>query len=104
MAPTIGDGNCLFRSLARILYGSEDFHTQVRLLLVQFEDSNASKLQPLVFPANNSTKQKDIKAAFDNHMKLLRVWGTQIELQTAASLFQMPLYVCMHKVGDALPH
>jgi len=36
-----GDGNCLFRALAMIMYGAESFHAKVRSLLANFIEENA---------------------------------------------------------------
>ena len=81
-----GDGNCLFRSLAHIVYGTELGHVQMRKLLVGFVKSNRQMFEPLI-----------IRGTFDEHidrMTCARVWGSHIELQAAASLFEMPVFVC----------
>lgn len=81
-----GDGNCLFRSLAHIVYGTQCCHLQMRKLLVEFVKSNRQMFEPLI-----------IAETFDQHidrMACARVWGSHIELQAAASLFEMPVFLC----------
>ena len=83
MVHIMGDGNCLFRALSLLVYGSEDAHGVVRELLVNFISSNKAKFQHLM------------DLPFEDHiarMKNLRVWGTAVELQASASLFQIPVY------------
>ena len=83
---TDGDGNCLFRSLAHIVYSTELGHLQMRKLLVVFVKSNRQMFEPLIIPRT-----------FDEHidrMACARVWGSHIELQAAVSLFEMPVFLC----------
>ena len=80
----IGDGNCLFRALAYIVYGTEDLHAKMRSLLVDFVSNNQPLCQPLV-----------ISGKLEEHIQYMlhsRQWGTQVELQAASTLFQMDLY------------
>ena len=80
------DGNCLFRALAFILCGAEDDHKKMRLLLVKFLEQNTQLFQPLVM--TDHSLQDHIR-----RMHRMKEWGTQVELQAAASLFQKELYV-----------
>lgn len=82
-----GDGNCLFRSLAYIANGSQDDHEKMRSLLVNFALKNSTLFQPLVM-SNSSSLEEHAKK-----MMQLHTWGTQLELQAAASLFQKKLYL-----------
>ena len=81
-----GDGNCLFQSLAHIGHGTEHGYLQMRTLLVTFIKSNIKAFEPLI-----------IGATFDQHIDQManaRVWGSHVELQAAASLFNMPVFLC----------
>ena len=40
--PVLGDNNCLFRALSRLMFDSEDWHAFVRQQLVEFESLNSS--------------------------------------------------------------
>ena len=79
------DGNCMFRSLSFLFFGSENAHSKLRSLLVKFILLNNSCFSPLVFTGS-----------LNEHiatMKCSGKWGTQVELQAAASLAQIPIYV-----------
>ena len=87
-----GDGNCLFRALSRILCGNEDNHVFVRRTLVTFATHNKTLLQKFCHPT-----------PIENHlngMKLDRIWGTDLEIHSAASLWQVPIYVCTQNPND----
>ena len=81
MTVKLGDGNCLFRALTFILYGSETVHEKMRQLLVQFMQLNRG---PYI--------ESDIDIdTYLVRMRHNRVWGTA-ELLDAASLLQIPLF------------
>jgi len=90
--PIRGDGNCLFRALSRILCGNEDSHSFVRRTLVTFSEHNKGLLQKFCHPL-------PIKEHL-NGMKLDRIWGTDLEIHAAASLWQVPIYVCTQNPND----
>ena len=78
-----GDGNCLFRALAFVVYKTEDVHSKMRQLLVDFVTNNKHSFQPF------------IKGSLEEHvrqMRYMRRWGTAIEVLAAASLMQIPIY------------
>ena len=81
-----GDGNCLFRALSLIVYGSEMYHLKFRELLVNFVRSNADKFR--VYSNCGTTLEDHLL-----HMQYSRTWATQVELYAAASLFERELYV-----------
>ena len=39
--PILGDGNCFFRALSYIMYGTEDRHASVRASIALFSELNA---------------------------------------------------------------
>ena len=89
--PVLGDGNCLFRALSRLLFDSEDWHAFVRQQLVEFESLNSSLMQSYC------------DGNVSNHIakvKYLTIWGTHVELVAAASLLKMTIYVCTQKCGN----
>ena len=87
-----GDGNCLFRALSRIVCGNQDHHSFVRRILVTFSTLNQTVLQKFCHPV---PIEKHLNA-----MKLDRIWGTDLELHAAASLWQVPIYVCTQNPND----
>ena len=77
----MGDGNCLFRAIAFVLYGSEMAREKIRELLVQFVSENRGSFRPYIDGDLESYLAK---------MKYTRVWGTAVELLAVASLLQIP--------------
>ena len=87
----LGDGNCLFRALSRLLFDSEEWHALVRQQIVEFESLNSALMQPYC----------DVNIADHiSRVKYLTKWGTHIELVAAASILRLPIYVCTQKCGN----
>lgn len=83
--PVKGDGNCLFRALGYYLYGTEMMHIRTRIELLNFVANNRAMFEPIVMDG-------DIESHL-LRMQHLTVWATQVELQAAASLYQIPVYI-----------
>ena len=84
----LGDGNCLFRALSRALTGVEDHHIALRKTIAEFE---ATIFQPLHTAINQTPA-----IPFSDHLRNIRklsVWGTNLEIIGAASLFQLDIYL-----------
>lgn len=81
-----GDGNCLFRALSLIVYGSEMCHSRVRQLLVNFVRENADNFKGYL--SSGTTLEDHLL-----HMQYSRTWATQVELYAAASLFGRDVYI-----------
>lgn len=78
----------MFRAFSRLLFDSQDWHAFVRQQLVEF---------------NSSLMQSYCDGSISDHIsrvKYLTTWGTHVELLAAASLLQMPIYVCTQKSGN----
>jgi len=82
-----GDGNCFFHLLAHIVYGTVPDHFQMRKLFVEFQvKSNGQMFEPMI-----------TQGTFVEHidqMACASVWSSHIELQAAASIFEMPIFLC----------
>ena len=89
---TLPDGNCLFRSLSVNLHNHEDEHLAIRKILVRFEELNKEQF-------SNSLTASDATNINDHICSVAKpfVWGTQVELLVASSLFQasIPRYIQM---------
>jgi len=86
------DGNWMFRSLSFYFFGSENKHSMLRSLQVKFIETNSTCFTAQVFTGS-----------FSQHftsMKCPGKWGTQVELQAAASLAQTPIYVLTKQCAD----
>ena len=79
------DGNCLFRSISKSLFGTSSGHLHLRKLMVTFTKSNIRLLGGLCNPPS-----------IEEHCKRMErpgTFGTQAELQATAPLFQVPVYL-----------
>ena len=84
---TVGDGNCLFRSLSYSLFHTEEYHYELRSLLLRFENLNKGVFQ------NHLPQGKTIEV----HVKQLShpaSWGTDLEILAATTYFKIPAYFC----------
>ena len=88
-----GDGNCPFRSLSTIICGNEDNHQLIRRTLVTFTLHNKKLFQRFCYP-------KPIEEHISG-MKNDRIWGTDLEIHAAASLWQVKIYVCQPNTTDS---
>ena len=86
----MGGGNCLFRAIAFVLYGTEMAHEKIRELLVQFVSENRGSFRPYIDGDLESYLAK---------MKCTRVWGTAVELLAVASLLQIPVLTLIPHVN-----
>ena len=91
IVPILGDGNCLFRAHSKLTYGDEEWHSFMRALLVEFVSLNQE-----VFRSYCIVNITD----YLSKMKHERTWGTHVELQAAASLLKLPIYVFTQKSGS----
>ena len=82
----LGDGNCLFRALSAQLTGTEENHIALCKIIVEFEAKN-----PSIFGKKVQAAKRDFTAHLESMQKIF-VWGTDIEIEAAASLFQTEIY------------
>ena len=78
------DGNCLFRAFSKALFAVQSGHITLRKLLVTFIESNGRVFKGLC----NGTVQ-----SYCARMRKVSTFGTQAELQAAAPLFQVFVYM-----------
>ena len=97
---TVGDGNCLFRALAKEIRGSQEYHFEVRLAIVNFMQSDKQPPGLANFIVTDFSKQSKLtnpslcQAACKEYIKKsimskLYVWGTENEILAAATMFQV---------------
>ncbi|KAF8885637.1 hypothetical protein BD779DRAFT_1532876 [Infundibulicybe gibba] len=80
-APTIGDGNCLFRALADQLYGSPSQHAQLRADVCDWIAAHKSRYEPFV----------EDERGLDVHLRCMRengTYGGHLELSAFAHLMR----------------
>ena len=84
------NGNCSFRALSQQLSGFGELHQTLRELLVKFIFCNLDSF-------HCSVTSGTIESHLQNMQRNAR-WGTQVEIQAAASLFQVPIYVATNSL------
>jgi len=82
--PICGDGNCFFRSIAHYAYNTQEEHARVRKEIVDYTEKYASQFAPLA-----STRIEQHTA----HMRTPGKWATQVEIQAAAEVYGVPIYI-----------
>ena len=92
MHPIVGDGNCMFRALAFHILGDEKSHFALRSLLVRFENLNGSTFSPRLISGVNGVNLPTFEKHID-HMLKPKSYGTHVELQAAATYYQVPIYI-----------
>ncbi|EGR33288.1 otu domain protein 5 [Ichthyophthirius multifiliis] len=79
-----GDGNCLFRAVSDQIYGSENYHKEIRYYCIEY-----IKIERQFF-------ENYIDIDFDEYIfqkKQDGVWGDDIELQALSEIYNMPIEV-----------
>ena len=87
-----GDGNCLYWSLSKILFGKQKYHKQVCTLLADLVKWNAHLFKNHFRGESSTTYCKRIRE--DGK------WGSQIELITVATLLQVPVFLYCSKMAE----
>lgn len=81
-----GDGNCLFRALSHVITGRQIYHTIVRQQILD----HRRHIENLLLPHMNSSLDTYLART---GMARNQVWGTDIEILSAASLLSTDIYV-----------
>ena len=81
-----GDGNCLFRCLARIIYSDEGEHNRMRSQVCdEFEKNQTIK--------NFLSKKERTNYLKEQGMRSNGTWGTEIEILCATALLKCSIFV-----------
>ena len=86
-----GDGNCLFRAISDQVSGTEDMHTALRSLSVEFMRSHSEDFQPFI----------EDDADFQGYltkMSSLGAWGGNLELQALSMELQVNINI--HRLNE----
>ena len=77
----MGDGNCMFRALSRIVTGSQDQHSVIRAKIVQHMSDKASLMLAHIVAIPRFEECTSVQDYVHiTKMDLLGSWGTDIEL------------------------
>ena len=83
----VGDGNCFFRAIATLFYGSQEKHADVRNEIVIHIGKTANKFSAFM-PQPTTQVQQHITT-----MRNTGVWATLAEIMAAVELYGVPLYL-----------
>ena len=81
-----GDGNCLFRSFSYIITGRQNYHSLIRKRIID----HMKTIEHAILPHSGSSVDSYL---LRTQMRNDGVWGSDIEILTAASLFCTDIYV-----------
>ncbi|KAI0920290.1 hypothetical protein AcV5_010071 [Taiwanofungus camphoratus] len=85
-APTLGDGNCLFRALSDQLYGTPSYHLKLRQDICDWIESHKQRYEPFV----------DDERGLDVHLQCMRqpaTYGGHLELSAFAHMMHRDVKV-----------
>ena len=83
----LGDGNCMFRALSRIVTGSQDQHSVIRAKIVQHMCDEAPLMLAHIVALPGFKECTSVQdSVHKSKMDLLGSWGTDIELLCFAHL------------------
>ena len=91
----MGDGNCFFRALSVQLTGKDTLHKRLRSLIAQALITFGETYEYLW----DSSDEEPAFESYAKSMKKLSTWASQVEIQAAADLFNVEVYVCSPHSG-----
>ena len=80
----LGDGNCQFRSVSKLLFGSPEYHLIVRLKAIEYMKQNKARFQNFL--------GEDF-ALYLNEMGKAGCWGDELTLRAIAESFHIMISV-----------
>ena len=88
----IGDGNCLFYSLSKIIFGSDQYYNNIRQLICDYyESSNV---------LNNLYEKEEEKKGYITKMRKDKEYGSVLEIQTFSNIFKIRIYQFTRYIDD----
>lgn len=88
-----GDGNCLYNSLAKILFGNEKFQQVVRLLCAYSVIVNYDLVMDLCERETENTGQAIDPSKIFNSSILENVWGNMFNIQCLSMVLRRTIFV-----------
>ena len=80
-------------AISKLMNGSQDQHELVRASLFQFIEANKDAFRPYCPSETPSLEEHLLK------IQRTLTWGTHLEIYAAATMLQVPVYVCTQKDG-----
>ena len=85
--PTLGDGNCFFRTITQLIYNTQEQHTTVRNEIISYIENNLTRFRQLLLSRDITIEQHTA------WMKNIGEWATQVELQAATEVDYTHIYL-----------
>ena len=85
---SVGDGNCLFRSISTGLLGTESYHALARKAVTDTMVNNPKIFNQLCTVIHGESLQQRCQ-----RMSQQGIWASTVELIATATAFQVPVYV-----------
>ena len=82
------DGNCMFRSVSFLIYGTEDLHMLVRDKCMDYILQDKNYFKDYI----DLDRFRDIDD-YCEHKKNDGIWGDHIELQAIAEIYNRPIEI-----------
>ena len=81
-----GDGNCLYRSIARFVYGNEDLHQRVRFEIYEEEMKRRDSYHDITLETENGTM--NIRE-YVNNINTIGFYGGELEIGITSELYNI---------------
>ena len=81
----------MFRCFSYAFLNHEEHHFHLRSHIVRTVNLKQKLFAEYLMPINKPTIKEQVE-----HMMRPCVWGTHLEMKAAATLFQIPIYICTH--------
>lgn len=84
----IGDGHCLFRCMSMVLWGHQDFHSEIRKTLVHHVVSNWEEYCHFVISTHGDSFNSPHKYVSFMGDEKKRTYGTEFEISIFCQVYQ----------------
>ena len=87
----VGDGNCLFRFISKVISGSENYHIKLRGEICRYIITQGRKTMGwYVVQVHSKTPAQHLRTS---NMSLEGVWGGDVELMAISAILECDVYV-----------
>jgi len=97
------DGNCLFRAISCQLYGTPDYHAQIRRQAVAYMRSQPERFKWLVDPPTAAQLEVYLRARENPVQGTQGEWGDHPEILALEEVFDRPIEIYSHEQGAKEP-
>lgn len=84
----VGDGNCLFRAIAKELFGDQKHHVKLREILMDYITTNSNSFKQFLTSCPEGGMMEHC-----SRVRKLGTFATQVEIYAFSHFLNMPIYV-----------